>query len=366
VNRRLLTRGLLLAVLSIAAIPGLFGRAAQPVSAGSAPVRSAFLYLGPIDISTWSYAHDQGRIAAAQTLGVDTLPVQGVTADNAEQIIRQQIAQGYNVIFSTSFDFAGTVLRIAPEFPNVIFEQATGVQTAANVSTYDGRIYQSWYLAGMAARAMTGTNTIGYVAPVSIPEVVRDMDAFTLGARAVNPSVQVYPSWVGAFLDPPKERSVAESLLGMGVDVLARESDSIQPEQAAAERGVWAIGYNSVPPGDDTPNLLTAPIWHWEVFYEKELTDLMQGKWTNAPVWWGTPEGLVDIAPLNGAIPADARAQISAKQAELRSQSFDVFAGPITDNTGQVRVPAGSTLTDAQLLSLDWLVDGVAGALPQP
>jgi basic membrane protein A and related proteins len=366
VNRSWLARGLLSVVLGVALIPALFGRASLPVSAGSAPVRSAFLYLGPIDTSTWSYAHDQGRMAAAQALGVDTQPVQGVTADNADQIIRQQIAQGYNVIFATSFDFAPAVLRIASEFPNVIFEQATGVETAPNVSTYDGRIYQSWYLAGMAAGAMSGTNTIGYVAPVPIPEVVRDMNAFTLGARAVNPNVQVYPSWVGAFLDPPKERDAAESLLGMGVDVLARESDSIQPEQAAAERGVWAIGYNSVPPGDDTPNLLTAPIWHWEVFYEKELTDLMQGKWTNAPVWWGTPEGLVDIAPLNPAIPAATRAQISAKQADIRSQAFDVFAGPITDNTGQLRVPAGSSLTDAQLLSIDWLVDGVVGTLPQP
>jgi basic membrane protein A len=356
----------LILVLAAAIVPALFGRSVQPVSAGGGQFRSAFLFLGPIDTSTWSYAHDQGRIAAAQELGVDTLPVQGVTADNAEQIIRRQIAQGYNVFFSTSFDFAATVLRIAPEFPNVIFEQATGVQTAPNVSTYDGRIYQSWYLAGMAAGSMTGTNTIGYVAPMPIPEVVRDLDAFTLGARAVNPNVTVYPNWIGTFLDPPKERAAAESLLGMGVDVLARESDSIQPEQAAAERGVWAIGYNSVPPGDNTPNLLTAPIWHWEVFYEKELMDLMQGTWTNAPVWWGTPEGLIDIAPLNSAIPSDVRTQISTKQSALQTGSFDVFAGPIADNAGQVRVPAGSSLTDSQLLSLNWLVDGVAGSLSQP
>jgi basic membrane protein A len=350
----------------MAVVPALAGRGAPAASAGSAPARSAFLFLGPIDTSTWSYAHNQGRIAAAQALGVDTVPVQGVTAVNAQQVVRQQIAQGYHVIFSTSFDFAGAVLQVAPEFPNVIFEQATGVQTAPNVSIYDGRIYQSWYLAGMAAGAMTGTNTIGYVAPMPIAEVVRDLDAFTLGARAVNPSAQVYPDWIGTFLDPPRERAGAESLMAMGVDVVARESDSIQPEQAAAERGVWAIGYNALPPGDDAPNILTAPIWHWEVFYEKELEDLMSGAWTNAPVWWGTPEGLIDVAPLNPAIPADIRTQISARQSALRAGMFDVFAGPITDTRGQVRVPAGSTLTDAQLLSLDWLVNGVAGQLPQP
>jgi basic membrane protein A len=329
-------------------------------------VRAAFLYLGPLDVSTWSYAHDQGRIAAAQTIGLDTLPVQGVTAGNAEQMIRAQIAQGYNVIFATSFDFADAVLKIAPEFPNVVFEQATGVTTAPNVSVYDGRIYQSWYLAGMAAGSMTGTNMIGYVAPLPIPEVVRDMNAFTLGVRSVNPSAKVYPNWINTFLNPAKERDAAESLIAMGADVVARESDSVQPEQVAAERGVWAIGYNSVPPGDDLPNLLTAPIWHWEVFYDKELADLVAGSWSNAPVWWGTPEGLVDIAPVNAVVPAATRSQITAKHDALHLGSFDVFAGPISDNTGKVRVQAGSSLTDAQLLSLDWLVDGVVGQLPTP
>jgi basic membrane protein A len=337
----------------------------QRAVAGTGPIRAAFLYLGSIDTDTWSYAHEQGRLAVASTLGIDTAPVPGVTADNTEQVLQRELDQGYNVIFATSFDFADGVLTVAPNYPGAIFEQATGVMTAANVSTYDGRIYQGWYLAGMAAGAMTNANMIGYVAPLGIPEVIRDLDAFTLGARSVNPNAEVYPNWIGTFYDQQKERNAAEQLITMGADVIARESDSTQPEQAAAEHGVWAIAYNALPPSDNLPNILTAPIWHWDVFYARQLSLLAAGVWNNQPVWWGIPQGLVDIAPVNRAVPADARAMIILQEDAIRTGALDVFAGPLRDNTGQMRVAAGGTLSDAQLLSLNWLVDGVVGAIPQ-
>jgi basic membrane protein A and related proteins len=358
----------LLRLLTFVALASLIAGASTghrvPVASAGYGVRAMFLYLGPIDSNTWSYAHEQGRIAAGGSSSVQTSYMQSVKADDAEAVIRGAVAQGYNAIFATSFDFADTVLKIAPDYPQVVFEQATGVTTAPNVGTYDGRIYQGWYLAGMAAGATTKSNMIGYVAPLGIPEVVRDMNAFTLGARSVNPAAQVYPAWLGTFFDPPRERSAAEQLIQMGADVVARESDSTEPERAAAERGIWAIAYNAIPPGDNTPNLLTAPIWHWDVFYKKELEDLANGSWSSFSAWWGVPEGLVDIAPLNPSIPATAQAQISAKHDALRAASFDVFAGPLRDNAGIERVPPGGTLNDAQLLSLDWLVEGLVGTIP--
>lgn len=347
----------------VAVLPGL--QRPPAVLAGTTnTLRVAFLYLGPIDRDTWSYAHEQGRLAVVSSLGVDATPVQGVTADNAEQVIRSYAAQGYNAIFSTSADFASAALAAAPDYPTTVIEQAVGVTTAPNVGTYDGRIYQGWYLAGMAAGGVTSANMIGYVAPLGVPEVVRDLDAFTLGAQSVNPNAQVYPIWIGAFFDEQKERAAAEQLISMGADVIARESDSTQPEQVAAEHDVWAIGYNAVLPTENLSNLLTAPIWHWQVYYGRELDNLAAGVWKNTPVWWGITEGLVDIAPVSPVVPATVRANIAIQEDAIGSGKFDVFAGPIEDNAGQTRVAAGGTLSDAQLLSLDWLVNGVVGTIP--
>ncbi len=353
----------LIVVLAAALAPAL--RRAQLAKAGAGPIRAAFLYLGPTDTDSWSYAHEQGRLAVANTLGVDTVAVQGVTADNAPDVLQRELAKGYNAIFATSFDFADAVLAAAPNAPGTTFEQATGVTTAPNVGTYDGRIYQGWYLAGMAAGAMTSSNAIGYVAPLGIPEVVRDLDAFTLGARTVNPQAQVNPVWIGTFYDQQKERMAAEQLIAQDDDVIARESDSTQPEQVAAEHGVWAVAYNAIMPSEPTANILTAPIFHWNVYYTRAIDDLADGNWTNEPVWWGIREGLVDLAPINDAVPAGTRAAIAQAEQRIGTGTLDVFAGPISDNSGQVRVPAGGTLSDAQLLSLNWLVDGVTGTIPQ-
>jgi basic membrane protein A len=355
---------LLVVVLFAAVAASLSAQHKAPVASAGYGVRAMVLYLGPIDTDTWTFAHEQGRLAVGRSASVQTSYVQAVTADDADSIIHNAIAEGYNAIFSTSFDFADTVLKTAAEYPQVVFEQATGVTTAPNVGTYDGRVYQTWYLSGMAAGAMTKTNMIGYVAPSGIPEVVRDMNAFTLGARASNPAVQVYPVWINTFFDPPKERGAAEQLMQMGADVIARESDSTEPEQAAGARGTWAVAYNAVPPGDDTPNLLTAPIWHWEVFYKKELQDLASGSWESSAVRCGVHQALIDIAPDNPAVPVTTRAQIDLKHDAMRAGAFDVFAGPVNDNSGRLRIPAGGTLSDPQLLSLDWLVEGVVGTIP--
>ena len=340
--------------------------AAAPAQPTAPPMKVAFVYVGPVGDLGWSYAHDQGRQYLEKELGVETAYSEMVAEGaDAERVIRDYAQKGYKVIFATSFGYMDSVIEVAKDYPDTIFEHATGYKTAPNVGIYDGRGYQGWYLAGIVAGKMTRTNILGYVAPYPIPEVVRNMNAFTLGARSVNPDVKVHPVWIFAWFDPAKERDAAEALIDLGADVIARESDSTEPDKLAEERGVYAIGYNAIS-SEVAPNaVLTAPIWHWGVFYKKAVQDVMNGTWTNTPVWWGLKEGLLDLAPFGPMVPQDVRDLVEKEKQRIISGEFDVFVGPIKDNTGQLRVPEGVTMTDEEKLAFDWLVEGVVGTIPK-
>lgn len=326
----------------------------------------AFVYVGPVGDLGWSYAHDQGRLKMAEALGVETAYSELVAeGPDAARVLRNYAQQGYSPIFATSFGYMDSVIEVAQEFPNTVFLHATGYKTAPNVGTYDGRGYQGWYLAGIVAGSMTKSNKLGYVAPYPIPEVVRNMNAFTLGARSVNPNVTVTPVWIFSWFDPPKERDAAQALIDAGCDVVARESDSVEPDKLAEEKGVYAVGYNAISADVAPKALLTAPIWRWEVYYTKAVQDVMNGTWTNEPVWWGMKEGILDLAPIAAFVPDEVKKKVEAEKARIVSGEFDVFVGPINDNTGKLRVPAGVTMTDEEKLSFDWLVEGVQGTIPR-
>lgn len=356
-----LTRRHLLASSVILAAAGHLATAA-PARAGGG-LRAAFVYIGSVEGDLWSLAHDEGRRAMAARTGIETAFTASVTPADAERVLRGYARQGYDAIFSTTYDFVEATLRVARDFPGVIFEQATGVRSAPNLGTYNGRIEQAWYLAGIAAGAATTAGRIGYVAPFPIPEVVRHINAFTLGVRAVNPAALVAPRWISTWFDPPVETAAARALAGEGADVIATEADSDAGNRAADALGLPSIGYNAVPPGA-TGSMLTAPVWHWDVFYERVVRDILNRRWSNAPVWWGLETGLFGLAPVSAAVPADARQRIDAARTQIANGALQVFAGPLSDNAGAVRVPAGRVMTDAELLSVDWLVEGVAGSLP--
>ena len=341
------------------------GGAPAPVAEVELPT-VAFVYVGPTGDLGWTYAHDQGRLYLEKELGVETAYAELVAeGPDANRIIRDYAEKGYDVIFATSFGYMDDVIEVAAEYPDAIFEHCTGYKIADNAGIYDGRGYQGWYLAGIAAGKVTKTNVMGYIAPYPIPEVVRNMNAFILGAQSVNPEVKLHPVWIFTWVDPVKEREAAQALLDLGCDVIARESDSTEPDKLAEENGVYAIGYNAHVP-DVAPNaLLTAPIWNWGVFYKKAVEDVIGGAWTNTPVWWGLAEGLLDLAPFGPAVPDDAKALIEQKKQEIIAGAFDVFVGPIKDNTGELRVPDGVTMPDEEKLAFDWLVEGVVGSIPQ-
>ncbi len=342
------------------------GCGAQGAGSGGKPFKVAFIYVGPVGDLGWSYAHDQGRQKLQNTVkGVETSYLELVTeGPDVERVLRDYAAQGYDMIFATSFGYMDYVLEVAKDYPQIRFEHCTGYQTAENVATYDGRGYEGWYLAGMTAGRMTKSNTLGYVAPYPIPEVIRNLNAFTLGARSVNPAVQVRPVWIFNWFDPVKEREAAQALLDAGADVIARESDSTEPDKLAEENGVYAIGYNAIST-EVAPNaLLTAPIWDWGVYYAETVKAAMNGKWKSHAYWGHMADGVLDLAPFGAMVPKAVQDEVNAAKRQIINGKLHPFTGPIADQSGVIRVPAGTTMSDAELLSFDWLVEGVAGQIP--
>jgi len=330
-------------------------------------MKVAFVYVGPVGDMGWSYAHDQGRQAMANALPyVETTYVEAVPeGPDAERVLRDLATKGHRVIFATSFGYMDSVIAVAKDFPQVIFEHCTGYQTAENVGIYDGRGYQGWYLAGIVAGKMTKNNVLGYVAPYPIPEVVRNMNAFALGARSVNPDVKVNIVWINAWFDPIKEREAAQTLIDFGADVVARESDSAEPDKLCEQEDIYAIGYNSDSSALAPKAVLTAPIWDWGVYYTQIVQDVRDGKWTNTPYWGTMADGILKLAPFGPMIPTETRQLVEAKEKEILAGTFDIFVGPINDNTGKERVAAGVTMSDPDKLSFDWLVEGIIGSIPQ-
>ncbi len=338
----------------------------EAVAEKKTEMKVGFVYVGPVGDLGWSYAHDQGRLALEELPYVETNYVELVAeGPDATRVIRDFAAKGYDMIFATSFGYMDSVIEVAQEYPDVLFEHATGYKTAPNVSIYDGRGYEGWYLAGITAGRMTKTNILGYVAPYPIPEVVRNMNAFTMGARSVNPDVEVRPVWIFSWFDPPKEREAAQALLDAGADVIARESDSPEPDKLAEENGVYAIGYNAISPDVAPDAVLTAPVWNWGVYYKQTVEAAHNGEWETHAYWGHMADGILDLAPFGKMVPQEVQDEVNAAKAKIISGELHPFTGPIKDNTGELRVKEGETMTDEQLLSFDWLVEGVKGEIPQ-
>ncbi len=240
-----------------------------------------------------------------------------------EAFLRDPATKGNKLIFATSFGYMDSVMAAAKDFPNVIFEHCTGYETADNVGIYDGRGYQGWYLAGMVAGKMTKKNVLGYVAPFSIPEVVRNMNAFTLGARSVNPDVQVHVVWINTWYDPTNEREAAQALIDQGADVVARESDSAEADKLSEQAGVYAVGYNFDSTALAPKAVLTAPIFDWGIYYTKIMQSVHDGTWKNTPFWGSMADGVVKLGPFGSMVPEDVKQLVEANQ-KRSWRSFDV------------------------------------------
>ncbi|HWW21312.1 MAG TPA: BMP family ABC transporter substrate-binding protein [Steroidobacteraceae bacterium] len=338
-------------------------------SAASAPLKVAFVYVGPISDGGWSYQHHLGKLALDKEFGprVQSSYVESVpeTAD-AERVIRQLAAKGNDIIFTTSFGYMDPTLKVAKLFPKVKFEHASGYKTAPNMVAYEARFYEGAYLLGVLAGRTTRTNTLGFVGSFPISEVIRNIDAFTLGARSVNPKIHTKVVWVDTWYDPGKERQAAEALIAQGADVLCQNTDSPATVQVAEEKGLHAFGWDSDMAKYGPHAQLTANTENWGVYYIDEIRKVFDGSWSgDRKIKWGIKEGAVALTPLNPSVAADVAKLFESKKQAIAAGTLIPFAGPLKDNTGAPKVAAGSAMTVDELVSINWYVEGVDGTVPK-
>ncbi len=332
------------------------------------PLKIAFVYVGPVGDGGWSYQHNLGRLALEKSLGarIKTSYVENVAEGaDAERVIRKLAASGNSVVFTTSFGFMEPTLKVAKQFPKVHFEHATGYKTAPNMSAYEVRFYEGAYLLGVLAGRMSRTNTIGFIGSHPVPEVIRNINAYTLGARSVNPKIQTRVIWVNTWYDPGKERQAAETLIAQGADVLSQNTDSPAAVQVAQEKGKYAFGWDSDMSKYGPKAHLTANTEDWSLYYIQVAREVLAGNPVgNRKTRWGIKEGAVVLTPLSPSVPADVARQFEEKKQAIAAGTLVPFAGPLRDNTGTVKIIAGKSMTIDELTAFDWYVEGVAGSIP--
>lgn len=332
------------------------------------PLKAGFVYVAPITEAGWVRQHEEGRKAVQAALGtkVQTTFVENVAEGaDAERVIRDLAQQGHTLIFTPSFGYMEPTLKVAKDFPNVRFESVTGYKTAPNVATSNARYYEGRYLAGIAAGRMTKTNVAGYVAGFPIPEVLQGINAFTLGMRSVNPKAQVKVVWLNAWFDPPRERDAAMSLFNQDVDVIAFHTGSTAVMAAAQERGKMAVAYHSDMRRAGPDAQIVAITHQWGAYYTRRAQAVLDGSWKSGNVWGGVKEGMIRVGDFGPKVPKAVQDEVLARQHDIASGKLHPFAGPVTTNAGVSVVPQGVTLTDAKILAMDYLVDGVQATRPR-
>lgn len=349
------------------AAAALLPAAMQPAIAAE-PIKVGFVYVGPVGEAGWTFAHDLGRRAleAAFPGQVKTTFIESVPEGaDAERVIRNLAQDGHRVIFTTSFGYMDSTLKVARQYPKVVFQHATGFKTAANMGSYDVRTYEGAYLAGVVAGRMSKSGQLGVVGSHPIPEVIRNINAYTLGARSVNPAATTRVIWVNSWFDPGKERQAALTLIAQGVDVLMQNTDSPAVLQAAQEKGVHAFGWDSDMTAFGPKAQLAASEIDWSVWYKKVVGEVLAGTFEpKQQVWYGLKEGAIDLGHLAATVSDDVRALVAARRQGILDGSRPVFMGPLRNQAGKEVVAAGQDLADADKLAMNYYVEGVQGTVP--
>ena len=322
-----------------------------------------FIFIGSINDGGWTFEHNQGREFVEKETGIKTIYEEMVPVGAAtKSVIKKMIDQGASIIVATSFGYMDFVVEMAKEYPNVKFLHCSGYKRADNLSTFFGRIEEPRYLAGIVAGMKTKTNKIGYVAAYEIPEVLRGINAFTLGVKSVNPKANVHVKWTHTWYDIAKEKEAAISLFNEKCDVITQHQDTAGPQQAAEEKNIFSIGYHSEEMEKAAPKAyMTAPTWNWGPYYVEVVKQVLNNTWKSEDYWEGMKADIVMLAPLTSNAPDGAAAKVEEAKNKIINGTLNVFAGPIQDQAGKTRVPAGSVLSDGDQLSCDWFVQGVVG-----
>lgn len=331
------------------------------------PLKIGFVYVGPVGDAGWTFAHDNGRKHIEAKFGdkIKTTFVEKVPEGaDAERVIRDLVSQGNKLIFATSFGFGDAMEKVARDHPDVKFEHATGYKTAENLRVYEARFYEDAYMAGIVAGSMTKTGTIGFVGSFPIPEVLRNINAFTLGARSVNPKVVTRVVWVNTWFDPPRESEAAQALINGKADVLLQNTDSTAVLQTAEKNGKYAFGWDSDMSAFAPKAHLGSAIVNWGPYYEKAVNDVLNKTWKTSDTKWGTKEGVNDLIKIGDMVPDAAKKRVDEVKEGLKAGSFYVFKGPIKDNTGKVVLEKDQVGDDAWKGKINFYVEGVVGKVP--
>jgi basic membrane protein A len=331
------------------------------------PLKIAFAYVGPVGDGGWTFAHDNGRKAVEKEFGdkVVTSFVEKVPESaDAERVIRDMAGQGNKLIFGTTFGYMEPMLKVAADSKDVKFEHATGYKTADNLRTYDSRTYEGAYMAGVIAGKMTKTNTLGVVGSMPIPEVIRNINSFTLGAQSVNPKVKTKVVWVNEWFNPPKETEAATALINGGADVLMQNTDSSAVLQTAEKMGKRAFGWDSDMTAYGPKAHLGSAVINWGPYYIKAVGDALNGKWATGQAWWGVKEGAIDMVSVAADVPDETKKKVDEIKAGLKDGSFVIWKGPITGQDGKEVLAKDAVADDKFLGGINFYIKGVEGKIP--
>lgn len=357
-------KNLVAALAAACCISAVFSQTKPPLEDPKTPLKVGFLYVAPLTDAGWVHQHEEGRKAVEAALGsqVRTTYVENVAeGPDAERVIRDLVATGHKLIFTPSFGYMEPTMTVAQAFPDVRFESITGYKTASNVAVANARYYEGRYLAGIAAGRMSKSNVAGYVAGFAIPEVLQGINAFTLGMRSVNPQAEVKVVWLNAWFDPSRERDAAMTLFNQKVDVIAFHTGSSAVMVAAQERGKLAVAYHSDMRKVAPDAQIVAVTHQWGAYYTQRTRAVLDGSWKSGNVWGGIREGMIKIEGFGSKVPASVQREVLARQKDIASGKLHPFFArqSVRDNEGRVVIEKGQTLSDAQILSMNWLVQGV-------
>ncbi|MFS2166849.1 BMP family ABC transporter substrate-binding protein [Variovorax sp. Varisp62] len=340
---------------------------AAAAPAPAAPLNIAFAYVGPVGDGGWTFAHDNARKALEKEFGdkIKTTFVESVPEGaDAERVFRDMVGQGNKLIFGTTFGYMEPMLKVAADSKDVKFEHATGYKTSDNMRTYDSRTYEGAYMAGVIAGAMTKSNTLGVVGSVPIPEVLRNINSFTLGAQSVNPKITTKVVWVNEWFSPPKETEAATALINGGADVLFQNTDSPAVLKTAQEKGKRAFGWDSDMTAYGPKAHLASATINWAPYYIKATQEALDGKWTTGQSWWGVKEGAIDLVSIADDVPAETKAKVEEVKKGLKDGSFVIWKGPILGQDGKEVVAKDAVADDKFLSGVNFYVKGVEGKVP--
>lgn len=339
-------------------------------SAGAAePLNVSFLYQSPVADVGWVAQHELARKQLEKEFGnrIKTRVVENVkVGPDGARVMRDLVESGSGLVVLASFGYMNERLKLAADAPKTNFVHASGYKLAPNFGTYNARWYEGAYVAGVVAGRVTKSNSLGFVGAMPIPDVVSTINAFALGVRSVNPAAKVTVVWVNEWFNPSKEREAAQTLIGGGSDVVGSAfQDDPAVVTIAEEKGVWSIGMFSDLSRYAPKKLLTSIMHDWTPYLRTVTTDTLAGKFKGAPYMASLKDKGVALLPWNKAVPADVVEQARRVEADIASGKLKPFNGPLKDTQGKVRVAANAALSDAEIASTDWFVEGITGTVPK-